>query len=91
MLVKKETLKECEDCNVIPGKSVVTQHRIMIVDIFVKKVNESVNWCTDKEVNYVRDEVTGIIQIIVEEVLGGSRERMMMIKIHGNRIEKWRR
>lgn len=36
------------------------------IKYFMEKVNESVNWCTDGEINKLWKDVTGTIKIIAD-------------------------
>jgi len=36
-LIRKSDMKICWDCKVIPGESLTTQHRVMVMDVRVKR------------------------------------------------------
>lgn len=47
MLVRRKILKECRDCKIIPGESVVAQYIIMVVNM--KQAKCKMDQCSNKE------------------------------------------
>ena len=47
LMWRRESIKRCKDCKVIPGESVVTQHRLLVLDF----------WCEGKRGNKRKEQI----------------------------------
>ena len=67
-MVRKKNKKICKDCKVIPGESLTTQHRVVVLDIRLKYNINSKKICTTSRIKWwkLKDEKQNIFKEKVE-------------------------